>query len=181
MMLKWAEEDEPLTTQKLLLCHNELMKGSQNSDGVPFESRYRHKNESVYAGHFVFPADINHEEKMAEILGEANSQFGTQHPVAWSCDLLLEVLSAHPFLNGNGRMARMCYAYGLVRHGVPCAVVFSDWHSKSRGHYLEAVRLAQGQKGAANRESLYTMGTVGLFATLQNMRTFCETKMKMET
>ena len=71
-------------------------------------------------------------------------------------------------------MARLCYAYGLVRHGVPCAVVFSDWHSKARGHYIGAVKEAQGQKGVVKVESLYTMGTVGLFATLQNMCTFCE-------
>ena len=102
-----------------------------------------------------------------------DSKFGAVHPVEWSCELLLEILSEHPFLNGNGRMARLCYAYGLVRHGVPCAVVFSDWHSKARGHYYEAVKVAQGQKGQIKKAELYTIGTVGLFATLQNMSTFC--------
>ena len=174
MMLDWAKAGEPLTTEKLLLCHNELMKESVNAEGTTFESRYRYRDESVYAGQYAFPVNTNHEENMATILEQLNAKFGTQHPVEWSCNFLLEVLSAHPFLNGNGRMARMCYAYGLVRHGVPCAAVFSNWHSKSRSHYIEAVREAKGQKGSIKRESLYTMGTVGLFATLQNMCTFCE-------
>jgi Fic family protein len=175
MMLGWAKAGEPLTTEKLLACHSQLMSGSVNSTGAAFESRFRDEDEPVYAASYAFPCGINHEKSMAEILEKINSDFATSHPAEWSSKLLLGVLSAHPFLNGNGRMARLCYAYGLVRHGVPCAVVFSDWHSKDRGHYIDAVKAAQGQKGEVNLKKLYTMATVGLFATLQNMVVTCDT------
>jgi Fic family protein len=175
MMLSWAKAGEPLTTEKLLACHSQLMSGSVTSTGGAFESRFRREDESVCAGSYVFPFGINHEESMANILEKINSDFGATHPAEWSSKLLLGVLSAHPFLNGNGRMARLCFAYGLVRHGVPCAVVFSDWHSKDRSHYITAVRVAQGQKGEASLKKLHSMATVGLFATLQNMVITCDT------
>jgi fido (protein-threonine AMPylation protein) len=117
---------------------------------------------------------------MTDILEKINVEFGSSHPVEWPSKILLDVLSTHPFLNGNGRMARMCYAYGLARHGVPCAVVFSDWDSKARGHYIEAIKEAEGQKdrkekGESCRKKLHTMGLVGLFATLQNMLSTLDT------
>jgi fido (protein-threonine AMPylation protein) len=153
------------------------MSGAVTSTGAAFESRFRHENEPVYlyAASYAFPFRIDHEKSMADILEKTNSDFATSHQAEWSSKLLLGVLSAHPFLNGNGRMARLCFAYGLVRHGVPCAVVFSDWHSKDRGHYIDAVKAAQGQKGEVNLKKLHTMATVGLFATLQNMVITCDT------
>jgi fido (protein-threonine AMPylation protein) len=150
MMLGWAKAGEPLRTEKLLACHAQLMSGSVNATGAAFESRFRFEDESVHAASFVFPTGINHEKSMADILEIINSEFSTSHPAVWSSKLLLGVLSAHPFLNGNGRMARLCFAYGLVRYGVPCAVVVSDWHSKDRAHYIDAVKEAQGQKGEVN-------------------------------
>jgi Fic family protein len=175
MMLRWAKAGEPLTAEKLLACHSQLMNGSVTSIGAALESRFRHEDESVCAGLYVFPSGINHEKSMSDMLEKIDSDFGTSHPAEWSSKLLLGVLSAHPFLNGNGRMARLCFAYGLVRHGVPCAVVFSDWHSKDRSHYIAAVRAAQGQKGEVNLEKLHSMAIVGLFATLKNMVITCDT------
>ena len=178
MMMNWAKADEPLTTEKLLACHNELMKGALTKDGARFQSRFRHFNEPVHADLYSFPDSIDHEEEMGKILAKMNSVFGTVHPVQWSCDLLHEVLKAHPFLNGNGRIARLCYAYGLARHGVECPIVFSDWHSKARGHYIGAVKAADGQRGQAKKDGLYTMGTVALYNGLQDMIRYCKMSRK---
>jgi Fic family protein len=123
------------------------MSGSVNATRTAFESRFRFEDKSVHAASYVFPTSNDHEKSMAEILETINSEFAISHPAEWSSKLLLGVLSAHPFLNGNGRMARLCFAYGLVRYGVPYAVVFSDWHSQDRAHYIDAVKEAQGQKG----------------------------------
>jgi Fic family protein len=175
MMLHWAKAGEPLSVEKLVACHSELMKGAFTKDGNRFQSRYRLAEEMVHADLHTFPDSNHHEEDVGKILAEMNSSIGTVHPVKWSCDLLLAVVSAQPFLNGNGRMARLCYAYGLARHGVPCAVVCSDWHSKARGHYLGAVKDADGQRGGIKKKvSLYTMGTVGLYNALHDMAAYCE-------
>ncbi|KAL7555462.1 hypothetical protein ACA910_020188 [Epithemia clementina (nom. ined.)] len=175
MMTELAREGKPLDTVTLLRCHNLLMNGAASATNVPFESRFRGWDEPVVAGNYIFPNQTNHEQNLAAKLEQINSTFETKHPVDWACDLLLAVLTLHPFLNGNGRLARLCFAYGLMRHGVPCAVVFSDWHSKSHSHYIRAVQEGQGQKSQDNKyEKLHCMATVGLFHTLKNMVTFCE-------
>jgi fido (protein-threonine AMPylation protein) len=109
---------------------------------------------------------------MREQLEKRNAEFSTSHPLAWASNLMLDVLSSHPFLNGNGRLARLCFAYGLMRHSIPCAVVFSDWHSKARGHFIRRVQQAQGQKGSTNGDKINTMAVVGLYATLRDMVSF---------
>ena len=112
----------------------------------------------VHADLHIFTDSYHHMEDMEKIMKKMNLSFGTVHPVQWSCDLLLAVVSAHPFLNGNARMARLCYAYGLARHGVPCAVVFSDWQSKAWGHYIGAVKDADGQRGGVKKGACIQWG-----------------------
>jgi fido (protein-threonine AMPylation protein) len=128
------------------------------------------------AGDYIFPNRTDHKQDVADQLEKRNAEFATSHPLAWASDLMLDVLTLHPFMNGNGRFARLCFAYALMRHGIPCALVLSDWHSKARAHYIRAVREAQGQRGGhANKcKKLACMAVVGLHATLSNMLTFCK-------
>ena len=174
-MVGLAQEGKPLDADVLLECHKVLMDGAVTEKGQAFQSRFRAYDEPVVAGNFAFPNRTNHKEDLARKLQELNTSFDSSHPVAWASDLMITVLTLHPFLNGNGRLARLCFAYGLIRHGVPCAVVFSDWHSKARSHYIRAVQEAQGQKGGTNKyEKLYSMGVTGLYQTLSNMLLFCK-------
>jgi hypothetical protein len=78
---------------------------------------------------------------MAARLKKREQEFPTCHPIEWACSLLLDVCSVHPFLNGNGCLARLCFAYGLARHGIPFPVVFTDSHSKARSHYIPTTSL----------------------------------------
>ena len=175
MMAELAHQGKPLDTETVLHCHNIMMNGAVAASGESFESRFRGWDEPVSAGKYVFPNKTNHEQDLAEKLEQINSTFETKHPVEWACDLLHAIVSLHPFLNGNGRLAHICFAYGMMRHGVPCAVVFSDWHSKARRHYIRGLQEAQGQKSSAGKhEKLHSMAVAGLFATLKNMVTFCE-------
>jgi hypothetical protein len=108
-----------------------------------FESRFRKSDESVMAGVYTFPdAPLGGmESKMAARLKKREQEFPTCHPIEWACSLLLDVCSVHPFFNGNGCLARLCFAYGLARHGIPFPVVFTDSHSKARSHYIPTTSL----------------------------------------
>ena len=172
MMMNWGLAGESLTPERLLACHHELMMGATTQEGTIFESKYRQMNEKVHADLHVFPT-LNHEKEMGAILEQAESEFGKVHPVQYSCNLLYRILVDHPFLNGNGRMARLCFAYGLARHGVACPIVFSDWHSKARDHYLFTVKQADGQQMGKRVEPLYSMGIIALFNTLNDMSSYC--------
>ena len=137
-----------------------------------FQSHFCAFEEPVMAGMYVFPNRTDHKQDIADQLEKRNAKFATSHPLAWASDLMLDVVTLHPFLNGNGRLARLCFTYGLMRHGIPCPILFSDWHSKARTHYYHAVMVEQGQKGLIQRKKLYCMAVVGLHVTLSNMITF---------
>lgn len=173
MMVEWAKVREPLTSETLLLWNNLLLSGVVDNRGFPLETRFRKKGDEAFAGYFILPNGADAESSMDDKLADIESEFGELHPVEWSTKLMLAVLSVHPFMYDNERMARLCYAYGLVRHGVPCAVVFSDWSENERGHFQYALQKGQGQKAAKDVTYLNSMGLAGLFATLQNFASYC--------
>lgn len=59
--------------------------------------------------------------------------------------LFYEVIQAHPFQDGNGRLCRLLLNYALERAGFPFAVPLTSGHSKARKHYILAIRNAQNR------------------------------------
>jgi fido (protein-threonine AMPylation protein) len=182
LVMEWAKSGKALTTEMLLECHAQLIQGATNTIGGEFfESRFRKSDEPVMAGIYTFPdapLEGGMESKMATLLEERENEFSTCHPVEWACNLLLDVCSTHPFLKGNGRLARLCFAYGLARHGIPFPIILTDSHSKARFDCISAVQKAQGQKGQPSTEDLCAMGIVGLAAQLRNMKSYCEWELR---
>lgn len=77
-----------------------------------FEPRFHGFDEPVLpAGNYIFPNRTDHQNDLAQKLEQLNAEFQMSHPVCWASDLLLAVLTHHPFLNGNGPLARLCFAY----------------------------------------------------------------------
>lgn len=54
--------------------------------------------------------------------------------------LLFEIVSLHPFLDGNGRLSRLLWNYSLIRDGLPFPVIpFSDTTSKPYKVYITCI------------------------------------------
>jgi Fic family protein len=110
--MSWGKNGEPLTTVIFLKAHNDvLMRGATTSAGKEaFEYRFRSHDQPFFAGFYTFPNMTNHEEDLAEALRQRETDFEPSHPVAYATNLLYDVLSLHPYMNGNGRTARLLYA-----------------------------------------------------------------------
>jgi Fic family protein len=67
-----------------------------------------------------------------------------RHPIQRAALLLYQLLSIHPFRNGNGRLARLFASWSLVRDGFPFAVALSFGHRSAQRHYLHAIDRARG-------------------------------------
>lgn len=134
---------EPLSADLLLRIHGIMMEGStlgQDAGAL--------RTESVCAGGrgastHVFP----NAEEIPGLLQRICDSFNLEerHPVQRASYLLYEVLSIHPFRNGNGRIARLFLSWSLMRDGFPFAVPVSSGHKQSQSHYLHAVDRARGQ------------------------------------
>ena len=60
-------------------------------------------------------------------------------PLALACSLFYEVVDIHPFENGNGRLARLLFAYSLMRDGFPFPVPLQCSTDAARTFCLEAI------------------------------------------
>jgi Fic family protein len=90
---------------------------------------------------FVPPAHVH--AALDALIAKYNSDQNC-HPVQRAAWLLYQLLSIHPFKNGNGRLARLFASWSLVRDGYPFAVALSSGHRSARRHYLHAIDRARG-------------------------------------
>jgi hypothetical protein len=167
-------QNEPLTAAFLVELQADMLKGSKetNREGkvVDFKDGLRAKGEVVCAGEEAFPS-FDMALELNKQLEDTEKKLMTLHPVGYACELLRLVATLHPFRNGNGRLCRLCFAYGLARHGISVPVVFSDRHSEARNHYVVALQRAQGQLSTNNEmEYLHNIGVMALHGSLNNMR-----------
>ena len=76
--------------------------------------------------------------------------------------LFYEVIQAHPFQDGNGRLSRLLLAYALARAGFPFAVPLTSGHSKARKHYILAIRSAQNRDATGLFPNKHLVELIGL-------------------
>jgi fido (protein-threonine AMPylation protein) len=76
--------------------------------------------------------------------------------------LFYEVIQAHPFQDGNGRLSRLLLAYALARAGFPFAVPLTSGHSKARKHYILAIQSAQNRDATGLLPNRHLVELVGL-------------------
>eukprot|EP00041_Stephanoeca_diplocostata_P015351 m.292612 g.292612 ORF g.292612 m.292612 type:complete len:327 (-) comp20005_c0_seq1:644-1624(-) len=177
-VLDWGEKKQDVTVDKLVALQKKLLEGAISYDGsnntaTTFATGLRKKEENVHAGTFMFPCPNDMSLSLEKTLNTAMLLFQELHPIEWACLLLSEVVSLHPFRNGNGRIARLLFVYGLARHGISAPVIFGNSHKKSRQHYIRALKAFQGQRGQSSNKELHSMGIAALHSLLNNLITYC--------
>ncbi|MDR1158920.1 MAG: Fic family protein [Oscillospiraceae bacterium] len=89
-----------------------------------------------------FPAPAELEGLMADLGRWMETERDTMHPVRYAAMLHLKFVIIHPFVDGNGRVARLLMNAALIQDGYMLAVV----PPVLRPDYLTAIRRYQ-QKG----------------------------------
>ena len=177
-----AKACQPLTVDVVLACHDSLMMGAVRDDGSPVTSGFR--TGPCHAGDHSYPDGdpprlrMELESIVARFEAVVSQHsFATSHvgssldpvpsgervvaAVTTSVLLFYEVITLHPFENGNGRLCRLLFAFALMRFGIPFPVVLSSGHSKARSHYMKAIfaarRLRAGRMGELNSMALMSL------------------------
>lgn len=86
--------------------------------------------------------------KMAELVDWANEAQDKLHPVDYAAQLHWRFVIIHPFIDGNGRTARLLMNLALTEHGYP--VVNIQPNKESRLHYIEVLE-ACDRDGSAEK------------------------------
>ena len=88
---------------------------------------------------YVFPAPIELGKLMAGLGQWIDDKRDTIHPVRFAAMLHLKFVSIHPFIDGNGRVARLMMNTALIQDGYMLAVI----PPILRNDYLSAIRQYQ--------------------------------------
>jgi len=131
-----------------------MMNQSYNIDGGEKYGnpvgRMRGDSEEVFAGDHQYTPGSSMMFAVDSLVRKYIEESDVLHPI----DLAIyELVTIHPFINGNGRIGRLFLTWCLMRDGFPFPISFSSGHSKCRQHYLEAIKTARrplGTRGNLN-------------------------------
>lgn len=148
---------EPLSLSLILETYRIMMENSYMEDKrgnqtlLPVTDT---RDCDVFAGYYCFAPAQHVKGCLAALCNYYNHDTGSIHPVSRATYLFYELITVHPFLNGNGRLCRLFLAWSLMRDGLPFPVSFSTGHKKRRQHYLHAIETARveptGHRGELN-------------------------------
>lgn len=130
-------EQDILTLHKLFYQHIDQTK-TGNQAGV-----YRNIPIIVTGTDYTFPAPTQLPKLMQAFVATIPELQKQYHPVEYAARLHLELVTIHPFIDGNGRTARLLMNLALLQHGYTITII----PAVLRREYLSAVR--QGNKGNA--------------------------------
>ena len=98
---------------------------------------------------------------MQELIDWSNKAVTELHPVQYAADLHQKFVSIHPFVDGNGRTARLLMNFALSEAGYPVISIMPD--KKSRSDYMDALAVSRETGNLVPFEKLvadYTIRTL---------------------
>ncbi len=112
-----AAEDEPLTERSIKDLHQLVLKGVDDGNA----GRYRQQNVLISGAGFRPPDFLHIREHMQAFLKwHASSRL---HPVERAARVHADFVNIHPFVDGNGRTARLLMNLELVKAGYPVVII----------------------------------------------------------
>jgi Fic family protein len=97
---------------------------------------YRKQNIIVTGTDFLFPAPSELKGLMTAFVAEIPLLRADTHPIEFAAILHTRLVTIHPFVDGNGRTARLLMNLALLQQGYPVTII----PPVLRSEYLSAVR-----------------------------------------
>lgn len=98
--------------------------------------RYRRVGVVVTGSTLKFPKPAELKKVMQDFVAEIPMKRATSHPIEFAAWLHIALVSIHPFVDGNGRTARLLMNLALLRSGYPVTII----PPVVRGDYIEALK-----------------------------------------
>lgn len=100
---------------------------------------YRRVKLIVSGSNYQFPHFDKVSSLMAQFVDAIDSHRNHSHPVVHAAYIHREFVSIHPFVDGNGRTARLLMNLSLLSNGYPVAIIPPIY----RQHYIDVLKLVQ--------------------------------------
>jgi len=123
------------TEQTILAIHQLILHGIDDNNA----GRYRSVPVRISGSLVVLPNHVKVPRLMSEFVENLCEQANTLHPVALASLAHYELVTIHPFADGNGRTARLLMNLLLMQAGYPPAII----SKRQRDRYIKSLEQAQ--------------------------------------
>ena len=122
-----------VSEKDILYIHNLILKGIDDSNA----GHYRNVPVRISGSTVILPNPLKVSNLMAEFAQWL--QGSVLHPVQFAAEAHYQLVSIHPFVDGNGRTARLLMNLILMQYGYPPAII----RKRDRLAYIGALEKAQ--------------------------------------
>jgi Fic family protein len=136
----------PLSINLLIQTHRIMMEGSCNAEGKSITVGEL-RTSIVSAGFHEFLPPENVEGALRKLINQYEEKRENTHSISLATFLFQDLISIHPFVNGNGRLCRLFLSWSLMRDGLPFPISFTCGHKNRRKHYIHAIEFARRPSG----------------------------------
>lgn len=126
--------NEPLSEWNLKNIHALILKEIDNKNA----GRYRNENVLISGAKHIPPKHFELDYLMQKLVKEYNQDWEDLHPVVRATLLHGEFVKIHPFIDGNGRTARLLLNFELMRCGYTPVIIKNE----QRATYYDVLDLA---------------------------------------
>ncbi len=140
-----AKKPSQLSAKDVLAIHDVILKGIDDDHA----GYYRSVPVRISGSRVVLPNPRKVPDLMDEFQAWLKSKHGL-HPVAFAGEAHYRLVTIHPFVDGNGRTARLLMNLILMMHGYPPAII----RKRDRLAYIGALANAQTGGSKADYEKL---------------------------
>lgn len=142
-----VRQHAPLSESLVKQLHGLILRGIDRDNA----GRYRSMPVMIAGSRYVPPQPWAVPVQMEQCFAWYAASRNALHPVLLAAEMHERIVTIHPFIDGNGRTARLAMNLILLSHGYPIANIPGD--TDSRRAYYEALEMAnlQGDKSAFHR------------------------------
>ena len=137
LIQKIAQSEEILTERILLDIHETILRGIDNHNA----GKYRNVRVRISQSQHIPPNPLKVSELMEHYFQSYETLKNNQHPVALAANMHEQLVTVHPFIDGNGRTARLLMNLILLQNGYP--IINISGENQSRFNYYKALEKTQ--------------------------------------
>ncbi len=157
-----VSKDVKLSEYDIKTVHYLILKEIDSTNA----GKYRNENVFISGAKHVPPIYMNVPYEMQKII-EKYQNWKDLHPVVRACFLHGEFVKIHPFIDGNGRTARLLLNFELIQSGYPPVVIKIEnradyYYALEKAHttndYTEFIRIIVDLVNESEDSYLYLIG-----------------------
>ncbi len=113
---------EHISEWQIKNIHRLILKGIDDS----YAGRYRDQQVIISGAKHIPPEPLLIKEQMEGLIGWYEAEGIALHPIARAAILHISFVGIHPFIDGNGRTARLLLNLELMKSGYPAVVIRNE-------------------------------------------------------